>query len=78
MAESCLWRRPSSKSEGIQGVFPFSLLSHPAVLLCSPDASTVAKSRLFQHINGRDSGSDKGQRMEAPREAFVSPSRRPL
>lgn len=63
---------------GFEGISPSLLPSSPETCLRSLDARAGAKSRLFQHANGMDSGSDKGQRMEALREAFVSPRLRPL
>lgn len=71
-------RKPSAKSERIWRPFPVSSAFSAWNWLCSPDACGAAKSRLFQHAEGVDSGSDKGQRMEALRGAFVSPRLRPL
>lgn len=73
MAKSCLQEEAKRKDRAFRGFPSLCLLSCPETWLCSPVACIAAKSRLFQHINGMDSGSEKGQRMEALREAFVSP-----
>lgn len=71
-------RKPNASLREFKGFPSLSSLPRSETWLCSPDACMVAKSWLFQHINGMDSGGDKGHRREALREDFVSPRFWPL